>query len=243
MADGGGFCVPGSHDPRQNRLLAALPEKEYAQMLPQLELVQLPLGYVIYEPGVQIRHAYFPTTLLVSLLYVMRNGATAEFALVGNEGVTGVPLLMGGETATNWAIVQNAGYAYQINGRLLQDAFYRAGPMQHLLLGYINARLTHIAQTALCNRYHSLDQHLSRWLLMCLDRIASSELTMTHELIANNLGVRRESVTDAARKLQRDGLIEYRHGHIMVLDRAGLEAKACECYSVIRNAYDRLLGG
>lgn len=231
------------HDPRQNSLLAALPEDELALLLPSLELVQLSLDDLIYEPGMPMQHVYFPTTLLVSLLYVMRNGASAGFAVIGNEGVTGIPFMLGEETATNWAVVQSAGHAYRLSGPRLKEAFFRGGPLQRLLLRYTQARLVDIAQTSMCNRYHALEQQLCRWLLLCLDRVPSNELIMTHELIARNLGVRREGVTAAAGKLQRAGLIEYRHGHITVLSRSGLEAQACECYGLVRREYDRLRRG
>jgi len=233
--------LTGQHDPCQNHLLAALPQQEYARLLSGLDLVPMPLGEVLYEPGTQMRHVYFPTTCIVSLLYVMEDGASAEIAVVGNEGIVGVSLFMGGESTTSRAVVQSAGHAYRLKGQLLKDEFYRAGPMQNLLLRYTQALLTQMAQTAVCNRHHTVDQQLCRWLLLSLDRLPSNDLTMTQELIANMLGVRREGVTEAAGELQRAGLIEYRRGHITVLDRAGLEARVCECYAVVKKELDRLL--
>jgi CRP-like cAMP-binding protein len=235
------MILTGQHDPCQNHLLAALPQQEYARLLSELDLVPLPLGEVLYEPGTQMRHVYFPTTCIVSLLYVMEDGASAEIAVVGNEGIVGVSLFMGGESTTSRAVVQSAGHAYRLKGQLLKDEFYRAGPMQQLLLRYTQALLTQMAQTAVCNRHHTVDQQLCRWLLLSLDRLPSNDLTMTQELIANMLGVRREGVTEAAGELQRAGLIEYRRGHITVLNRAGLEARVCECYAVVKKELDRLL--
>lgn len=232
---------PPPCDPRQNHLLAALPADEYARLFPHLELVPMPLGDVLYEPGIQMRHVYFPTTSIVSLLCVMDDGASAEIAVVGNEGIVGVSLFMGGETTPSRAVVQSAGHAYRLQGQLLKDEFYLAGPMQRLLLRYTQALLTQMAQTAVCNRHHSLDQQLCRWLLLSLDRLRSNELVITQELIASMLGVRREGVTEAAGHLQKAELIRYRRGHITVLDRAGLEHRACECYAVVKNEYDRLL--
>ena len=233
--------MPGPHDPRQNHLLAALPAEEYARLLPDLEWVATPLGHVLYEPGVKMRHVYFPTTSIVSLLYVMEDGASAEIAVVGNEGVVGVSLFMGGESTTSRAVVQSDGHAYRLKAQLLKDEFFRAGPMQRLLLRYTQALLTQMAQTAVCNRHHSLDQQFCRWLLLSLDRLSSNELVMTQELIANMLGVRREGVTEAAGNVQRAGLITYNRGRITVLDRTGLEARACECYAVVKKEFDRLL--
>lgn len=230
-----------SHAPRQNHLLTALPEEEYARLIPHLELVPMSLGMVLYESGNELRHVYFPTTAIISLLYVMIDGASAEIAVVGNEGVIGVALFMGGETMPNRAVVQSAGHAYRLKGQLLKQEFNRSGELQHLLLRYTQALLTQMAQTAVCNRHHSLDQQLCRWLLLSLDRLPSSELVMTQELIANMLGVRREGVTEAAGNLQKAGLIRYQRGHITVLDRAGLEARACECYAVVKKEFDRLL--
>jgi CRP-like cAMP-binding protein len=231
------------HDPRNgsNHLLDSLPAEERARVGPSLELVPMPLGETIYSPGTQMRHVYFPTTSIVSLLYVMEDGSSAEIAVVGNEGIVGVSLFMGGETTSSWAVVQSAGHAYRLNGQVLKDAFFRAGPLQRLLLRYTQALLTQMAQTAVCNRHHSVDQQLCRWLLLSLDRLPSNELTMTQELIANMLGVRREGVTEAAGKLQRDGLISYVRGKITVDDREGLEARVCECYRVVKAESDRLL--
>lgn len=211
-----------SHSPRQNHLLAALPLEEYQRLSPFLELVPMPLGEVLYESGNELRHVYFPTTAIISLLYVMLDGASAEIAVVGNEGVIGVALFMGGETMPNRAVVQSAGHAYRLKGQLLKQEFNRSGELQHLLLRYTQALLTQMAQTAVCNRHHSLDQQLCRWLLLSLDRLPTNEISMTQELIANMLGVRREGVTEAAGNLQKTGLITYRRGHITVLDRAGL---------------------
>lgn len=229
------------HAPRQNHLLAAFLPEEYARLIPHLELVSMPLGTVLYESGHELRHVYFPTTAIVSLLYVMLDGASAEISVVGNEGIIGVALFMGGETMPNRAVVQSAGHAYRLKGELLKQEFNRSGELQHLLLRYTQALLTQMAQTAVCNRHHSLDQQLCRWLLLSIDRLPSNELAMTQELIANMLGVRREGVTEAAGKLQKDGLVRYKRGHITVLDRAGLEARTCECYSVVKKEYDRLL--
>jgi len=226
---------------RQNHLLEALPEDELARLLPLLERVPLVLGDVLYESGEHLRHVYFPVNAIVSLLYVMADGASAEIAVVGNEGIVGISLFMGGETTPSRAIVQSAGHAYRLPGQLLKDEFYRGGPMQHLLLRYTQALLTQMSQTAVCNRHHSLDQQLCRWLLLSLDRLQSNELTMTQELIANMLGVRREGVTEAAGKLQEAGLIKYSRGKIRVLDRPGLEARVCECYAVVKKEFDRLL--
>lgn len=233
--------MPNIHEPRHNHLLAALPMEEYERLAPNLELVPMPLGHVLYESGSEFRYAYFPTTAIVPLLYVMLDGASTEIAVVGNEGVIGVALFMGGDSMPHRAVVQSAGYAYRLKGRLLKEEFNHSGRMQHLLLHYTQALLTEMAQTAVCNRYHSLDQQLCRWLLMSLDRLPSDELVMTHELISNMLGVRREGVTEAAGNLQRAGLIKYSRGHITVLDRDGLEARVCECYSVVKREFERLL--
>lgn len=238
--------MPELYDPRQNHLLAALPADEYARLLPNLELVPMPLGHVLYESGAQMRHVHFPITSIVSLLYVMEDGASAETAIVGNEGIVGVSLFTGGETMPNRAVVQSAGHAYRLKGQLLKDEFNRfggrrSGALHNLLLRYTQALLTQMAQTAVCNRHHSLDQQLCRWLLLSFDRSPSNELVITQELIANMLGVRRESVTEAAGNVQRAGLIEYNRGHITVIDRPGLEARACECYAVVRKEFDRLL--
>ncbi len=227
--------------PRQNQLLAVLPEPLYSQLVPHLELVQLPLGEALYESGSHLDHVYFPTTAIVSLLYVMENGASAEIAVVGYEGIVGIALFLGGETMPNRAVVQSAGYAYRLKGHLLKQEFSRSGALQHLLLRYTLALLSQMAQTAVCNRHHTVDQQLCRWLLLSLDRLPSNELRMTQELIANMLGVRREGVTEAAGKLQEAGLIQYSRGHITVLDRPGLEARVCECYDVVRKEFARLL--
>ncbi|MGO9443146.1 MAG: Crp/Fnr family transcriptional regulator, partial [Thiobacillaceae bacterium] len=228
-------------NPHQNHLLAALPVDDYARILPSLELVTMPLGETLCESGSQMRHVYFPTTSIVSLLYVMADGASAEIAIVGNEGIVGVSLFMGGETTTSRAVVQSAGHGYRMKAPLLIEEFFRAGPMQRLLLRYTQALLTQMAQTAVCNRHHSLDQQLCRWLLLSLDRLRSSDLVMTQELIANMLGVRREGVTEAAGNLQRAGLIHYNRGKITVVDRPALEARVCECYQVVKREFDRLL--
>lgn len=222
-------------------MLSALPAEERTRLFPHLELVPMPLGEVLSEPGMKMNHVYFPTTSIVSLLYVMENGASAEIAVVGNEGIVGVSLFMGGETTTSRAVVQSAGYAYRLTGQLLKDAFFFAGPMQRLLLRYTQALLTQMSQTAVCNRHHTVDQQLCRWLLLSLDRLSSNELTMTQELIANMLGVRREGVTEAAGQLQRAGLIHYSRGKISVIDRPGLEERVCECYQVVKTEFDRLL--
>lgn len=227
--------------PNQNQLLAALPIAEFERISPHLELVAMPLGEVLYESGGQLQYAYFPTTAIVSLHYVMENGASSEIAGVGNEGMLGISLFMGGNTTPSRAIVQTAGHGYRLKGRLLVDEFNRAGPMMRLMLRYTQALITQISQTAVCNRHHSLEQQLCRWLLLTLDRLPSSELTMTQELIASMLGVRREGITEAAGNLQRAGLISYRRGHITVLDRSGLEFRVCECYAVVKQEFDRLL--
>lgn len=230
-----------THGPRQNHLLAALPATDFERLQPHLKLIPLPLGEALYEPGIVLRYLYFPTNSIVSLLYVMADGASAEIAVVGNEGVIGVSLFMGGETTPSRAVVQSAGYAYRLPGQVLKEEFTRGGEMQHLLLRYTQALLTQMAQTAVCNRHHSLDQQLCRWLLLSLDRLPTNELVMTQELIANMLGVRREGVTEAAGNLQEAGLIQYSRGRITVLDRPGLEARTCECYAVVKRECDRLL--
>jgi CRP-like cAMP-binding protein len=229
------------NSPQQNRLLAALPASDYERLLPHLKQVPMSLGEVLYESGIVLRHVYFPTDSIVSLLYVMADGASAEIAVVGNEGVIGVSLFMGGETTPSRAVVQSGGHAYRLEGVLLKEEFTRAGAMQHLLLRYTQALLTQMAQTAVCNRHHSLDQQLCRWLLLSLDRLPSNELVMTQELIANMLGVRREGVTEAAGRLQEAGLIKYSRGRITVLNRLGVEARTCECYAVVKKECDRLL--
>jgi len=227
--------------PHQNHLLEALPANDYARLEPYLELVQLELGEVLYEPGARLRHVYFPTTSIISLLYFMEDGASAEIAIVGSEGVLGISLFMGGETTPSHAVVQSAGHAVRLKAQLLKDEFARFGPMMHLLLRYTQALITQMAQTAVCNRHHSVDQQLCRWLLLSLDRLQTNDLSMTQELIANMLGVRREGVTEAAGKLQKAGLIHYQRGKITVLDRPGLEARSCECYQVVKTEFDRLL--
>jgi len=227
--------------PRQNHLLDALLNAEYNRLFPNLELIQMPLGEAIYESGGKLKHVYFPTTSIVSLLYVMEDGASAEIAVVGNEGILGISLFMGGETTPSRAVVQSAGYGYRLKAQLLKNEFNRAGPVMRLLLRYTQALITQMAQTAVCNRHHSVEQQLCRWLLLSLDRLASDELTMTQELIANMLGVRREGVTEAAGKLQRAGLIDYSRGRILVLDRPRLEERVCECYQVVKTEFDRLL--
>ncbi|PCF97112.1 Crp/Fnr family transcriptional regulator [Vreelandella nigrificans] len=229
------------HDFKQNALLGLLPKEDLVHLWPHLERVTLTLGQSLSESGRQMSHVYFPLDSIVSLLCVMENGASTEIAVVGYEGVVGVSLFMGGETTPSRAIVQSAGDAYRLKGQLLKNEFYRAGAMQRLLLRYTQALITQMAQTAVCNRHHSVDQQLCRWLLLSLDRLPGNELVMTQELIANMLGVRREGVTESAGKLQKAGLISYNRGHITVLDRPGLEARVCECYSVVKREYDRLL--
>jgi CRP-like cAMP-binding protein len=228
-------------DPRQNHLLAALPDAEWERWVSQLEPVDMPLGKVLYESGRKLSHVYFPTTCIISLLYVLENGASAEIAVVGHDGLVGVSLFMGGESTTSRAVVQSAGKGFRLKAALMMQEFNRAGPVLHLLLRYTQALITQMAQTAVCNRHHSLDQQLCRWLLLSLDRLPSNELRMTQELIANMLGVRREGVTEAAGDLQNAGLIQYQRGHITVLDRTSLEQRSCECYSVVKKEYDRLL--
>jgi CRP-like cAMP-binding protein len=227
--------------PKTNRLLGSLPDAEWKRWEPALEEVELPLGRVLYESGSTQSHVYFPTTAIVSLLYVMEDGASAEIAVVGNEGIVGVSLFMGGETTPSRAVVQSGGKGYRLSAERMKTEFNRAGPVLHLLLRYTQALLTQMAQTAVCNRHHSLDQQLCRWLLLSLDRMQGNELVMTQELIANMLGVRREGVTEGALKLQRAGLIRYSRGRITVLDRPGLETRSCECYAVVKKEYDRLL--
>jgi CRP-like cAMP-binding protein len=230
-------------DCAKNRLLAALPQAELQRWQPQLEPVEMPLGLVLYEPGRALSHVYFPTTAIVSLLYVLEDGGSAEIAVVGNEGVVGISLFMGGETTPSRAVVQSAGQGLRLNAQAIKQEFAHAGPAMHLLLRYTQALITQMAQTAVCNRHHSLDQQLCRWLLLSLDRLQGSQLVMTQELIANMLGVRREGVTAAANNLQKSGLIRYSRGRITVLDRPGLESRTCECYAAVRNEYDRLLPG
>jgi len=229
-------------DPRKlNRLLGVLPDTEWNLWLAHLELVDMPLGKVLYESGGRVLHLYFPMTSIVSLLYVMEDGSSAEIAVVGSEGLVGVSLLLGGESTPSRAVVQSAGKGVRVKASVIMEAFNRAGPVMHLLLRYTQALITQMAQTAVCNRHHSLDQQLCRWLLLSLDRLQAPELVMTQELIANMLGVRREGVTEAAGHLQKAGLISYRRGRITVLDRAKLEKRVCECYAVVKKEYDRLL--
>lgn len=229
------------HRPQQNHLFQALPAEARERVFPKLELVEIPLGHVLHESGAALQHVYFPIDAIVSLLYVMENGASVEIAVVGNEGMVGVALFMGGETTPNRAVVQSSGYAYRLRGQLLKEEFSRSGALQHLLLRYTQALLTQMAQTAVCNRHHTVDQQLCRWLLMSLDRLSTNKLVMTQDLIANMLGVRREGVTQAAGKLQGRGLIEYQRGRITVIDRPGLERACCECYAVVKLEFDRLL--
>ncbi|MEO6688508.1 MAG: Crp/Fnr family transcriptional regulator [Dokdonella sp.] len=228
-------------NPLANRLLAALPKAEWARWLPYLEPVDLPLGRVLYESGSKLAYVYFPTTSIVSLLYVMENGSSAEIAVVGNEGIVGISLFMGGESTSSRAVVQSAGGGFRLKANVMMLEFNRAGPALHLLLRYTQALITQMAQTAVCNRHHSLDQQLCRWLLLSLDRLPGNELVMTQELIANMLGVRREGVTESAGRLHKAGLIKYQRGRITVLSREGLEKRTCECYAVVKNEYDRLL--
>ena len=230
-------------DARNNRLLAVLPEADRTRFAPHLEAVDLPLGKVLYESGSPVTHVYFPTTSIVSLLYMMEDGASAEIAVVGDEGIVGISIFMGGESTPYHAVVQSAGRGFRMKASLLMQEFNRAGPTLHLLLRYTQALITQMSQTAVCNRHHSIDQQLCRWLLLSLDRLQSNELVMTQDLIANMLGVRREGVTEAASRLQDAGLITYRRGHIKVLDRPGLERRTCECYAVVKKEYDRLLPG
>jgi CRP-like cAMP-binding protein len=229
--------------PNQNHLLAALPAEIFERISPHLELISMPLGEILYESGGQLQHVYFPTTAIVSLHYLLESGASAEIAGVGNEGVLGISLFMGGNTTPSLATVQTGGYGYRLKGRLMMEEFNRAGPMMRLMLRYTQALMTQISQTAVCNRHHSIEQQLCRWLLLTLDRLPSQELTITQELIAGMLGVRREGITEAAGNLQRAGLISYRRGHITVLDRSRLESHACECYQVVKKEFHRLLGG
>lgn len=229
------------HSPNQNFLLAALPTQEFDELKEHLELVALPLGEMLYEPGQQLRYAYFPTTSIVSLHYVTESGASAETAGVGNEGVVGVALFMGGGTTSSSAVVQTGGHAYRLDGIRFRQEFNRGGFMQGLLLRYTQALMTQMSQAAACNRHHSLEQRLCRWLLLTLDRCLSNELVMTQELVASMLGVRREGITEAAGNLQRAGLINYRRGHISIVERKGLEAVSCECYAVVKKEMNRLL--
>ena len=232
--------MPVSLDPRKNQLLAALPDAEWQRWLPQLEFVEMPLGQVVYESGSTLSHVYFPTTAIVSLLYVMENGASAEIAVVGREGIVGISLFLGGESTPSRGVVQSAGQGFRLKAHAIKEEFKRA-PVSHLLLRYTQALITQTAQTAVCNRHHSLKQQLCRWLLLSLDRLEGNQLVMTQELIANMLGVRREGVTEGALNLQKAGLISYSRGRITVLDRTGLEKRTCECYAVVKKEYDRLL--
>jgi CRP-like cAMP-binding protein len=236
-----GAAAGAPHTPHQNHLLDALPSADYDRLAPHLELIPMGLGDVLYEPGDKLRYVYFPTTSIVSLLYVMEDGASAEIAIVGNEGILGISLFMGGESTPSRAVVQSAGHGFRLKAELLKSEFGRFGSTMHLLLRYTQALITQMAQTAVCNRHHSVDQQLCRWLLLSLDRLQTNELSMTQELIANMLGVRREGVTEAAGKLQDANLIRYRRGTITVLDRPGVEARSCECYQVVKTEFDRLL--
>jgi CRP-like cAMP-binding protein len=234
--------LPGFvHDAKRNRLLASLPDADWQRWRPQLERVALPLGQVLYESGDTLSRGYFPTTAIVSLQYVTENGATAQIAVVGNEGIVGIPLFMGGGSTPSRAVVQSAGEGYRLRGSAIREAFAHSAPVMRTLLRYTQALIAQMAQTAVCNRHHSLDQQLCRWLLLSLDRLPGNELVVTQELISSMLGVRREGVTEAAQALQRAMLISYRRGHITVLDRPGLEQRCCECYAVVKAEYDRLL--
>ena len=230
-----------SPGPRKNQLLAALPEPELQRWLPHLEYVDMRLGEVLYEAGSILSHVYFPTTAIVSLLYVMQNGESAEIAVVGNDGVVGISLFMGGDSTSSRALIQSAGGAYRLSAQLMKEEFDRGGPVLHLLLRYTQALITQMVQTAACNRHHSLDQQLCRWLLLSLDRLQGTDMMMTQDLIANMLGVPRDGATEGALKLQTAGLINYTQGRIRVLDRGGLEKRTCECYEVVKKEYDRLL--
>jgi len=233
--------MPAALNPKQNHLLAALPAEEFQRLAPRLEPVALPLGQMLYEPGGQLEHAYFPVSAIVSLHYVMASGASAAVAGVGNEGVVGVSLFMGGDTTPSSAVVQTAGHAYRLERRLLKQEFERSGPLHRLLLRYTQALMAQMTQTAVCNRHHSVEQQLCRWLLATMDRIPSGQIVMTQELVAGMLGVRREGITEAAGKLQHAGFIRSRRGHIAVLERAGLETRVCECYGVVKKEFGRLL--
>ncbi|RZI60311.1 MAG: Crp/Fnr family transcriptional regulator [Pseudomonas sp.] len=230
-----------SSEAKKNDLLAALPDAELERWLPQIEAIDLPLGHVLYESGETMSHVYFPCSAIVSLLYVLENGASAEIAVVGNEGIVGISLFMGGGSSPNRAVIQSAGQGLRLNALALQEEFQRAGPVLHLLLRYTQALIAQMSQTAVCNRHHSLDQQLCRWLLLSLDRLPGDELVMTQQLISNMLGVRREGVTEAAMRLQVAGMIRYARGRITVLDRSALEKRSCECYRVVKKEYDRLL--
>jgi CRP-like cAMP-binding protein len=229
------------HNPNQNHLLAALPEAEFDRLAPHLQLIPMLLGETLYEPGGQLQHVYFPTTAIVSLLYNLESGSSAGIAGVGNEGILGISLFMGGDTTPSSAVVQTAGHGYRLQAKLLKEEFSRGGLVQRLLLRYTQALVTQMFQTAACNRHHSIEQQLCRWLLLTLDRLPSNDLIVTQELVASTLGVRREGITEAAGKLQRAGFIRYRRGHISVLERSGLETHACECYAVVKKEFGRLL--
>lgn len=235
--------MPSIHEPKQNHLLAALPDAEFERLAQHLEVIPMLLGDVLHESGGKLHHLYFPTTSIISLHYLLENGGSSEIAGVGNEGVLGIPIFMGGDTIPGRAVVQASGHGYRLKAHLFMEEFNRAGPLLRLMLRYTQALITQISQTAVCNRHHSVEQQLCRWLLLTQDRVPSDELTMTQELIANMLGVRREGVTEAAGKLQNCGFIRYRRGHITVLDRAGLEDHVCECYAVVKKEYVRLLPG
>jgi CRP-like cAMP-binding protein len=241
MHDTPASTASGKHSPKQNHLLARLPAVDYERLLPELELVPLPLGWAVYESGSAQGYLYFPTTSIISLLYVMENGASAEIAVTGNEGLVGISLFMGGESTPSRAVVQSAGYGYRLKASILKREFALGGQLQHAALRFTQALITQMAQTAVCNRHHSVEQQLCRWLLLSLDRLPTNELAMTQELIANMLGVRREGVTEAAGQLQKLKLIHYSRGHITVLDRPGLEKRVCECYAVVKKEMDRLL--
>jgi len=235
------FSMSSKNDPNQNLLLASLLDSEYERLSPHLELIAMPLGDVLYESGAKLAYVYFPTSSIVSLHYLLENGGSSEMAGVGKEGIVGVSLFMGGNSTPSRAIVQTAGHGYRLPARFLLEEFNRAGPAMRLLLRYTQALLTQMAQTSVCNRHHSVEQQLCRWLLLTIDRLPRMDLTMTQELIANMLGVRREGVTEAAGRLQSYGYISYRRGHITVLDRKGLEQGVCECYDVVRKEFARLL--
>jgi CRP-like cAMP-binding protein len=225
----------------QNYLFQSIPHADWERLLPHIEPAILPLGKVLYEPGSKMSHVYFPSTAIVSLLYALENGSSAEIAIVGNEGVVGISIFMGGESTSSRAVVQSAGLGYKVKSSLILDEFNRLGPVMHLFLRYTQALITQMSQTAVCNRHHTLDQQFCRWLLLSLDRLPTNELIMTQELIANMLGVRREGVTEAALKVQKAGFIKYARGHITILDRLGLEKRTCECYQVVKTEYERLL--
>jgi CRP-like cAMP-binding protein len=235
--------LPATHHPNQNQLLAALPIEDFERLSLRLELVPMCLGDALYEPSRQLEHAYFPITAIVSLLYVTESGASAEFTGVGPEGIVGIPLFMGGNTTTSSAVVRTAGHAYRLQRGALAAEFTRAGPVQRLLLSYTQALITQTCQTAACNRHHSVEQQLSRWLLWTVDRLPAQQLTMTQDLVSSLLGVRRESITEAAGRLQQVGFIRYRRGHIDVVDRVGLQSRACECYAAVKAEMNRLLPG